>query len=89
VHLLLRSVDHCMFTVHYYQAVSVKLASFSLQLLVIYNCYTWCRINLHFTIKFDGHIGKSDPMVILCNIDFKWSLYIWFIKAGEDLSSIA
>jgi len=66
-----------------------KVGLFSLQLLVIYNYYTLCHINLHFTIKFDGHVGKSHPTVILCDNDFKWSLYVWFIKAGEDLSSIA
>ena len=89
MHLPLKIVDHCTFTSHHYQAVSIKLGSFSLQLLVIYNYYTWCHINLHFTIKFDGHVGKSHPTVILCDTNFKCSLYVWFIKAGEDSSSIA
>jgi len=82
-------VDHCNFTGHHYQATSIKLASFSLQLLVIQNHYTWCHINLHFTNKFDGHVGKSHPTVILCDTDFKRSLQVWFIKAGKDSSSIA
>jgi len=50
VHLPVKNVDHCTFTGHHYEAVSIKSVSFSLQLLEIYNYYTWCLINLHFTI---------------------------------------